>query len=264
MTIIAPDAATAVAWHAVLEMAAIFTGLRLFGANMRAHAIGAISGNRGFAVALGCVIGAIAGSRLAVFIDRPDRFLESWTSPTVLLMGQSIVGALIGGFVGVELAKRRLRVTLSTGDAFVVPLVVGIAIGRIGCFVAGLHDDTYGTSTTLLWGVDFGDGVRRHPTQLYDIAFVAVLAAVLRIARSRLARVPGLEFKLFLCCYLLWRLAVDALKPVPFAYPGGLSGLQWLCAAFLVLYAPMLWRGLRALGADGQLQPSSQAGATFR
>jgi hypothetical protein len=95
------------------------------------------------------VIGAIVGSRLAVFIDRPDRFLESWSSLRVLMMGQSIIGALIGGLVGVELAKRRAGIALSTGDAFVAPLAVGIAIGRIGCFVAGLHDDTYGTSTAL-------------------------------------------------------------------------------------------------------------------
>jgi phosphatidylglycerol:prolipoprotein diacylglycerol transferase len=262
MMLIAPDATTAVAWHTTLEMAGIFIGIRLFGANVRKHAIGPITGDHGFAVALGCVIGAIVGSRLAVFIDRPDRFLESWSSLRVLMMGQSIVGALIGGLVGVELAKRRAGIALSAGDAFVVPLAVGIAIGRIGCFVAGLHDDTYGTPTALPWGVDFGDGARRHPTQLYDIAFVTALACLLS-AWQQLSRVPGLRFKLFLAAYLLWRLVVDMLKPMPFVYPGGLSGLQWLCVAFLIAYAPALRRGVRALAAQSRVQLLSTDGTSL-
>jgi hypothetical protein len=60
-------------------------------------------------------------------------------------------------------------------------------------------------------------------------------------------RVPGLSFKLFLAGYLAWRLAIDTLKPVPFAYPGGLSGLQWLAAAFLAAYAPFVLRAWRKL-----------------
>ena len=263
MTLIAPDGATAVGAHAVLELVGIFAGFRLFAANTRRHPIGSVTSGSGFAVTLGCVIGAIVGSRLAVFVDRPDRFVESWSSLRVLMMGQSIIGALIGGLVGVELAKRRAGVALSTGDAFVVPLAVGIAIGRIGCFVAGLHDDTYGTPTALPWAVDFGDGVRRHPTQLYDIAFVVALACLLS-AWHQLARVPGLRFKLFLAAYLLWRLVVDMLKPVPFAYPGGLSGLQCLCVAFLITYAPALLRGVRALAAQSRVQPASTAGTSLR
>ena len=51
-------------------------------------------------------------------------------------------------------ARRR-----STGDLFVVPLCVGTAIGRIGCFLSGLEDRTYGTPTSLPWGDRFR---RRH------------------------------------------------------------------------------------------------------
>jgi len=38
-------------------------------------------------------------------------------------------------------------------------LAIGVAIGRIGCYLAGLDDFTYGTPTALPWGHDFGDGV---------------------------------------------------------------------------------------------------------
>ncbi len=77
---------------------------------------------------------------------------------------------MLGGLIGVEIGKKYAGVTESTGDRFVMPILVGLIIGRIGCFIAGLHDDTYGNPTALPWGIDFGDGIPRHPTQLYDIA----------------------------------------------------------------------------------------------
>jgi phosphatidylglycerol---prolipoprotein diacylglyceryl transferase len=166
--------------------------------------------------------------------------------------GQSIVGGLLGGLVGVELAKRMTRQSRSTGDALVLPLVAGIAVGRIGCFLAGLHDDTYGVATTLPWGVDLGDGVMRHPSPLYEIAFLLALGGLLWRSRDALAPAPGLQFKLFLAAYLAWRLLGDTLKPVRFAHPFGLSGIQWVCLVALTLYLPLVWRAGR------QLTPKAQ------
>jgi phosphatidylglycerol---prolipoprotein diacylglyceryl transferase len=244
---VALDAGSALAVHTLFEMAGVFTGMRLYAVDMRAHALGPIGRGSGYAVALGCVVGAIAGSKLAVWIDRPDLALSLAASPRLWLMGQSIVGALVGGLCGVEIAKRWSGVRMSTGDAFVVPLALGIAIGRIGCFLAGLHDDTYGNATTLPWGVDFGDGVARHPTQLYDMLVVGALALLLRAMRPRLAQVPGLAFKLFFCGYLAWRFAIDFAKPVHDPYAGGLSGLQLIAAAALLAYLPFTVRALRRL-----------------
>ncbi len=85
-------------------------------------------------------------------------------------MGHSIAGAVAGGIVGVEMFKFARGIRGSTGAQFVAPLAAGIAVGRLGCFFAGLPDYTYGTPTSLPWGVDFGDGVPRHPVQLYESA----------------------------------------------------------------------------------------------
>ena len=93
--------------------------------------------------------------------------------------GKTIVGALVFGMIAVELMKRYIGLQQSTGDLYAIPLALGIAIGRIGCFLTGLADDTYGVATSLPWGVDFGDGVHRHPTQLYEIAFLLALIPVL-------------------------------------------------------------------------------------
>lgn len=127
-----------------------------------------------------------------------------------------------------------------------MPLAVAIVVGRIGCFLAGLHDGTYGVATTLPWGVDFGDGIVRHPTQIYDQLFIVGLVWFLHYLKPRLSAVSGLQFKLFLSGYLLWRLLVDGIKPVPYDY-WGLSGIQWACVVALVIYLPVTYRAIKQL-----------------
>jgi prolipoprotein diacylglyceryltransferase len=91
-------------------------------------------------------------------------------------VARSIEGAIAGGIIAVELHKRRAGVVARTGARFALPLAVGVAVGRIGCFLAGLDDFTYGTPTSLPWGHDFGDGIPRHPVQLYESAAMAAFA----------------------------------------------------------------------------------------
>lgn len=234
-----PGAAALV--HGLFEYGAIALGVALYRQQRRAAGQGGLRQPGTFAVMVGLLLGAALGNKAVFLIERPDVW-QRLVAGEWLMPGQSIVGGLLGGLLGVEIAKKLTGQIRSTGDAMVWPLAWGIALGRIGCFAAGLHDDTYGVATTLPWGVDFGDGVRRHPTQLYDLAVVLGLALAVH---GRFARVPGLAFKLFLGGYLAWRLAIDGLKPVPHAYALGLSGIQWLCAAALVLYAPFVARAWR-------------------
>jgi len=104
---------------------------------------------------------------------------------------------LLGVVLAVEGLKRRLHIKHRTGDLFAIPLVVGIAIGRIGCFFAGLTDGTYGTATALPREVDFGDGVGRHPAQLYEIVAMILLYLAIRWFAGGPHRV-GDVFRLFL------------------------------------------------------------------
>ena len=131
-----------------------------------------------------------------------------------------------------------------------MPLALGIAIGRIGCFLAGLPDHTYGLPTSLPWGVDFGDGIARHPTQLYEAVFLAWLAWYLSRASLRrpAAHVNGDLFKLFMVSYLGLRLAIDFIKPgLAFL---GLTSIQWVCLLTLVHYRRDIARWM-TLGANG-------------
>jgi prolipoprotein diacylglyceryltransferase len=237
------DPGTAHLVHFFFEAGAILLGVQLYRRGLRRSGKGEILQSGNFAVALGCVAGAAIANKLAFWIENPALSPALAANPFAFFAGgQSIVGGLLGGLIGVEAAKRITGVTRSTGDAFVTPLLCAIMFGRIGCFLAGLHDDTYGVATDLPWGVDFGDGVRRHPTQLYEIAFAAALLGTLSAAAPALRREPGLTFKLFLTAYLTWRLAVDSIKPAPYAYPGGLSGIQVICLAALAVYLPFVMR----------------------
>lgn len=235
-----------VAVHTLFEVLAYAVGFRLFLWTRRQTAPDAF-GNRDqvIFVAVGAIAGAALGAKLSYWLDDPLTAFANFPDFAKLLQGKSIIGALLGGLLGVELAKKCAGMTQATGDAFVLPLVAGMCIGRIGCFLAGLSDHTYGTPTTLPWGVDFGDGLPRHPTQLYEIAFLLGLFAFLRWQGPSLTR-PGDRFRLFLIGYLSFRLLVEFIKPLFFDY-GGLSGLQWLCVLGLLYYARDIPRILKAL-----------------
>ena len=180
------------------------------------------------AVMVGGIVGALVGAKGLVLLQHLDLLWAHWQQWLLLLLqGKTVVGALLGGLLGVEVTKRWLGLTQSTGDVFVYPLLIGTAIGRIGCFLTGLSDRTYGTATTLSWGVDFGDGISRHPTQLYEIAFLVVLAGMIWL-RSRYPYRSGDLFQLYFAAYLGFRFLIDFLKPDfhPFL---GLSAVQFAC-----------------------------------
>ena len=236
------DAALAGWVHSAFAWAGMAWGAAMWRATLRRQATGGALAPGNFAVLVGLLLGAALGNKGVFLMERPDVALALWQGQPVW-PGQSIVGGLLGGLIGVEIAKTLTGQTRSTGDAMVWPIAVGLAIGRIGCFLAGLHDDTYGLPTPLPWGVDFGDGIARHPTQLYEIAVVLPLGWAL--SRARFAT-PGLAFKAFLCAYLLWRFFIEFLKPVPVAWPLGLSGIQYTCALALALYTPLVARAWRA------------------
>jgi phosphatidylglycerol---prolipoprotein diacylglyceryl transferase len=202
--------------------------------------------------------GALAGSKILYWLEDPRLTLANLHNPGLLLGGKTIVGALIGGLIAVEVVKKLLGITRRTGDLFAVPLCVGICIGRIGCFLTGLDDHTFGVATTLPWGVNFGDGVARHPTQIYEIVFVAVLGIFLSTRMNRPHR-EGDIFKMFMVGYFSFRLACDFLKP-DVAIFLKMSAIQWACIFMILYYSPDILRwsrgDVRELRAD---LPSAEA-----
>ena len=238
---------TPVLIHTLFEAAAYAVGARLFWRERRRQALPALADrDAGLAVVIGAICGAALGAKLSYWLYDPAYAFADFPNWIRLLEGKSILGALLGGLLGVELAKKLDGIRGSTGDAFVWPLMLGMAIGRIGCFLSGVNDHTAGNPTTLPWAVDFGDGIPRHPTQLYEILFLGLWALLLATRGRRLTR-PGDRFRTFLIGYLLYRLAIEAIRPIPLHYFGLLSGLQLLCVAGLLYYRHDLPRIARKL-----------------
>jgi prolipoprotein diacylglyceryltransferase len=148
----------------------------------------------------------------------------------------SVAGALAGGIVGVEIYKAVRGITASTGAIWVGPIALGIAVGRWGCLFAGLPDETFGTPTALPWAVDLGDGVPRHPVQLYEsLAMLAFLAIYLVALARRAGWTRGRAFYLFVLFYAAQRFVWEFLKSYP-DLVGPLNLFQLLAIA-MILYA---------------------------
>lgn len=253
--------------HPVMEVIAYTGGSQLYfllRRRMRRQAPVPIEPNLWLLV--GCVFGALFGAKLLALAEDWRRAHAQLAAGdwVALLGGKTIVGGLLGGWAGVEVAKKLNGVAGSTGDLFVFPLVFGIAVGRVGCFLTGLADHTHGVATALPCGVDFGDGVRRHPTQLYEIGWLLLLGAVLaRAAASPRFAWPGTLFRAFLAGYLSFRFAIEFIKPSDKSVLG-LSAIQWAClVGTAVCGVQLARRGAKAepTVADGQPGGSSPLAA---
>ena len=217
--------------HLVFEALGYFAGARVYFAQRRRERESALPLEQNLWLLVGCIFGAWLGSKLLAWAETPHHYLAlARTAPAALLGGKTIVGGLLGGWAGIEFVKRRLGVVRSTGDAFVWPLAVGTAIGRLGCFFTGLDDHTYGLTTALPWGVDFGDGMLRHPTQLYESVFVLALYFA---ARNRVLP-DGARFRLYFAGYFAFRFFIEFIKPreTPLAF---LSAIQLASLAGVAL-----------------------------
>lgn len=224
-------------WHQTFETLGLLVGTQLY--RRRKRASGGLLGKAQYPIVIGVLLGAGLGNKWVFWLEFPHLFRQYWNTAELWWAGQSMVGGLLGGLMGVEIAKKLSNIKHSTGDAMVFPIIVGLVIGRLGCFAAGLSDGTFGIESHMPWAIDFGDGIKRHPTQLYEIAFVLLLGVVIYILQPRLRPDEGMHFRLFLIAYLLWRFVIDFLKPVPYAYPFDLSGIQFVCLIALVIYLPL-------------------------
>lgn len=186
----------------------------------------------------GYVATLIAGAGLGAWLIGS---LNLWASG-VPGFGRSIQGALAGAVITVELYKRANGITARTGAVYALPVALGIAVGRIGCLYSGLDDFTHGVATGASWGWDFGDGVLRHPVQLYESLAMAGFAAVYvaMVARgSALWTVNG--FYILVGFYGAQRFFLEFLKPYE-PILAGLTVFQLLSVA-MILYAVVLFTG---------------------
>lgn len=206
-------------------------------------------------ISLAALLGAVIGARVITIWERPEVIAAFSTMPlteAIERSGKSIIGAVVGGYLAIVLAKRALGYRRSTGDNYALAIPVATVIGRIGCFLTELP---LGTPTSLPWGMTVSPAAAAsfvecpgclgpmHPTMLYEIAFNLV-AAVLIWRYRRLVPVPGDTLKLYLMAAGIFRFLVEFLRTSP-PQALGLTAPQWVLIPVLVLLAIHFGREIR-------------------
>lgn len=176
-------------------------------------------------IALAAFFGGLIGAKLPVVLLN----LRYGFSLEALLTGRTIVGGLVGGTLGVLFIKKKLKIRGRYGNLLAAPIALGMAIGRMGCLLSGC---CFGKPVS--WGINFGDGIARHPTQLYEALFC--LTAFFLIQRARHAAPAGTLLSRFFTAYFAFRFLEEFIRPHPVQF--GLTTYQWICiAGMLILIA---------------------------
>ncbi len=132
------------------------------------------------------LIGAVAGVLLARLVERVAEGGHFITMLDPSSGGRTILGGVIGGWIAVEIAKRKMGIRTSTGPLWAVALPAGEFFGRIGCWFNGC---CFGKVCTLPWAVHSHEAMR-HPTQFYLAASAALIFGVVWWGRDRVRVFP--------------------------------------------------------------------------
>lgn len=212
--------------YAVFVLAGLVAAIGLYLYNTREKRVG----TNGLIVAAAALVGGILGAKLPMWVANLPQIIANPSAISVL-SGRTIVGGLIGGALAVYLVKRRLGIRERLGNYLVPSLALGIFLGRLGCFFTGC---CYGSATTLPWGVNFGDQIARHPTQLYEAAFALALFAFAQSTMERFE--PGRLFSLFMVVYFAWRFGIEFIRVNP-SSALGLTYYQLAAVAVVIGYS---------------------------
>ncbi len=204
-----------------------------------------------WSLALGAFCGAMIGAKLPFALAD---MAQGATHFVWLANGKTIVFGLVGGYLGVEIAKWICEVQTKTGDSFALAAAVSIGIGRLGCYVAGC---CYGAPTHQPWGVVFAnvDQQLRHPTQLYELIFHFSMAGLL-IWIAHKNWLVGQRFKAYLIAYLAFRCVSEWVRPEPRAWLD-LTIYQWACLTLIPVFAWLWWRDARRASLFAETAPQT-------
>ena len=224
----------AVPAHLIFEILAFGLGFQYF-IKLRKQQVDTISNVNRLWTLIGATGGALIGSRLLGSLESPEIFFSGSAGLLYYYQSKTIVGGLLGGLAGVEGVKKIIGERQSSGDLFTFPLMLGMMIGRIGCFFSGVSEPTYGLPSNLPWAIDLGDGIRRHPTALYEILVLGLVWWLLIYLERRYRLRPGARFKIFMATYLFYRFFVEFIRPGE-AVLGNLNMIQLAGLAGLIYY----------------------------
>lgn len=199
------------------------------------------------------VAGALVGGAIGMRLSGWARHLDFSANPGLAQAWQfgsrSILGGLLGAYLGVLIAKRIGGYRGKTGDLFAPAVALGMAIGRIGCHLT----EAPGRPTSLPWGIHASantpecpaclTGQAMHPSFIYEIAFQLIAFVVLLALRNRIDR-PGELFVLYVAAYATFRFFVEFARANETVWLD-LTRPQWFLIPSLAILGVRLWYGHR-------------------
>ncbi len=190
------------------------------------------SNDNSFYLIIAALIAGAIGAKIPIIMLYWNQIFSSSQGIQILISGRSILGGLIGGTIGVLYMKHRLRIKERRGNIFAPAIAIAIAIGRIGCFLRGC---CYGKPTNLPWGVNFGDGILRHPTQIYESLFMLGVFFYLNWKKKQEPK-HGQLFDILIISYLIFRFFIEFIRVEEVVFLG-LTFFQIICLVGLVWYS---------------------------
>ncbi len=179
----------------------------------------------------------IIGARLVHVIDQWEYYSQN-LGRIIGGEGLSIYGGVLGALLGVWIYSRFSKLNFAHLLDVVAPgIAMGQAIGRVGCTLNGC---CYGDNTTVPWGIEYtnpnsygyGAGVV-HPTQVYEVIYMALLFLLLYKLRRRL-QPDGALAMVYFAGYAIWRFFVDFIREgTPFLF--GLHQAQVIAIGMLIV-----------------------------
>jgi phosphatidylglycerol---prolipoprotein diacylglyceryl transferase len=210
-------------------------------------------------------LSGLVASRVLSIFNNPQAFYESPFGEILAGSGFVWYGGFLGGALAAYvLGHRRGMSFLVLADCCALGLLLGQAIGRIGCHVSG--DGDWGTVTTLPWGVAYTNGIAPwehppgvlvHPTPLYEAAAYMAVFAILWRWRHRNPPL-GSMFAAYLVGNGFFRFLVEAIRVEP-VIAFGLSQAQIIGIGMTVVGTVWL---LRLRGAEPAPRITGRAAAT--
>lgn len=209
---------------------------------------------------VGALVGAFLGAKIVYLAA--EGWLH-WHDPNrwiVLATGKSITGALLGGYLGVEIAKKVLGYTQPTGDWFAIIAPLGIMMGRIGCFLNGC---CLGRVCERSWfTMNDVTGVARWPAVPMEFLFNALMLGVILVLR-RTKMLPGQLFHIYLMSYGIFRFFHEFMRDTP-QIAGRFSGYQFAALAVAALGAIGFIRRRKQMMANRQQCDCDASGVAHR
>lgn len=162
----------------------------------------------------------------------PGRNPEWW-----ILLSKSIAGALFGWIITAELYKYLHHVTVPTGILFLPWIVLGVLVWRVGAVMTGLRDFTYGNPCDYAWCRDFGDGIPRHPTMIYEMVLLGIFFVFFCFWLYSIHRKWWIRngFYIFVILYFFYRFLVGFIQPY--------STFWWWLSTYQFIAIPMVLYG---------------------